>query len=33
MLPNNSLQVTRLAGGKLEHVLAAKMRENGATVV
>jgi len=28
-LPNNSLQLTRLAGGKLDGPLAAKLRENG----
>ena len=27
--PNNSLQLTRLACGKLEHALPAKLRENG----
>jgi len=30
--PNNSLQLTRLACGKLERVLPARMSENGATV-
>jgi hypothetical protein len=29
--PNNSLQLTRLACGKLEGDLPAKLRENGAT--
>jgi hypothetical protein len=28
-MPNNSLQLTRLACGKLELVLPAKMRESG----
>jgi len=31
-LPNNSLQRTRLAGGKLECALPAKLRENESTV-
>jgi len=30
--PNNSLQLTRLACGKLERALPARMRENGSTV-
>jgi len=30
-LPNNSLQLTRLARGKLDSDLPAKLRENGAT--
>ena len=30
-LPNNSLQLTRLACGKLERDLPAKLRENGVT--
>jgi hypothetical protein len=29
---NNSLQLTRLACGKLERVLPAELRENGSTV-
>jgi len=29
MLPNNSLQLTRLACGKLERDLPAELRENG----
>jgi hypothetical protein len=32
VLPNNSLQLTRLACGKLERDLPAKLRENGWTV-
>ena len=32
MLPNNSLQLTRLARGKLERHLPARMRENGGSV-
>jgi len=32
LAPNNSLQLTRLACGKLERDLPAQLRENGATV-
>jgi hypothetical protein len=31
-LPNNSLQLTRLASGRLERALPAKLRENGSSV-